>query len=245
VNALSPREGAVTAEAADDLEVARTVGLFVAAVRPAVAGARLLSGLAGLTPIPLVNAYPRRDGDGRTDWWVAPIGSVSTIAVAWPGALGPLVRWVPIQPLLGFANQTLLVVGISGEHGVTGFDEQVDLAARVLVRRHIVSRELIGDRPRLSVLVPVTAEARAARSGVRAAVATVGRVRHAWRAANLVVAARPVPPQVFGVLGRLPFVGAVASYVGELSTLGAVAGRTADGAKILGLESAFSGPAGA
>lgn len=241
MNALTPREGAVPQAAAADLEVARTVGLFVTVVRPAAGGVRVVSNLAGLTPIPLVNDYLRRDADGRGDWWVSPVGAITTIAVAWPGVLGPLARLLPVQPVLGFANQTLLVVGVAGEHGISGFDEQVDLAARVLLRRHIVSRDLLGEHPGLGVLVPVTATAREARAGMGAAIRTFGRIRHAWKAAQVVLEARPRPAPLFGAAGRLPFVGAVAGYLGERLTLDPVASRAADGAKILGLELALTG----
>ncbi len=146
MNALEPRGGAVTG-AVSDLDLARTVGVFVTVARPAVAGARFVSTLAGLTPIPVVNGYPRRDADGRSRWWVIPVGAVSTVAVAWPGALGIVARLLPVQTYLGFANQTLVVVGVAGEHGVDEVPEQIDLVARVLSRRQIDARALLGDHP--------------------------------------------------------------------------------------------------
>lgn len=242
MNALEPRGGAVAASVTD-LELARTVGVFVTVARPAVAGARFVSNLAGLTPIPVVNGYVRRDADGRARWWVVPVGAVSTVAVAWPGALGVIARLLPVQTYLGFANQTLVVVGVAGEHGVTEVPEQIDLVARVLARRRIDSRALLGDHPGFQDLVPVRETTEKLRGGLFSAVGAVRDVVHTVRTARSALESRPRPAGVFDTLGRLPVVGAAAGYVGEFIALRVVEAGASDGAKIVGLEAVLAGTA--
>ncbi|MCS3780704.1 hypothetical protein [Tsukamurella ocularis] len=242
MNALEPRGGAVTGTVTD-LELARTVGVFVTVARPAVAGVRVVSTLAGLTPIPLVNGYLKRDADGRSRWWVIPVGAVSTVAVAWPGALGFVARLLPLQTYLGFANQTLVVVGVAGEHGVDQVPEQIDLVARVLARRQIDARALLGDQPGFQDLVPVRETSEKLRGGVFSAFGAVRDVLHTVKSARAALESRPRPGGVFDTVGRLPVVGAAAGYVGEFATLRIVEARASDGAKILGLEAAFAGSA--
>ncbi|MFC7756036.1 hypothetical protein [Tsukamurella soli] len=241
MNALTPRESAAPGSDVSDRDLARTVGCVVAVVRPAVAGVRVASLVAGLTPIPVVNAYPRRDAPGRAHWWVAPVGLVSTVAVAWPGLLGPVARVVPVGTVLGFANQAVVVVGVAGEYGVTDFHGQVDLAARVLARRHIDAHELLGEHTSVKELVPVGQVWAQARGGVGGAVGAARSVWHAARAVRTALDARPQPAPAFDLLGRLPMIGAVAGYLGERATLGTVRDRASDGAQIVGLEAAFAG----
>lgn len=242
MNALEPRGGAVTGTVTD-LELARTVGVFVTVARPAVAGVRVVSTLAGLTPIPLVNGYLKRDVDGRSRWWVIPVGAVSTVVVAWPGALGFVARLLPLQTYLGFANQTLVVVGVAGEHGVDQVPEQIDLVARVLSRRQIDARALLGDQPGFRDLVPVRETSDKLRGGVFSAFGAIRDVLRTVKSARAALESRPRPGGVFDTVGRLPVVGAAAGYVGEFATLRVVEARASDGAKILGLEAAFAGTA--
>ncbi|GAB3133175.1 hypothetical protein GCM10027289_22530 [Tsukamurella serpentis] len=239
MNALSPRGGAVSAEVTD-LELARTVGVFVSVARPAVAGARLVSTLAGMTPIPVVNGYLRRDADGRSRWWVIPVGAVTTIAVAWPSALGFVARVLPVQPYLGFANQTVVIVGVAGEHGITDKPEQIDLVARVLARRDIDARELLGPAPGFGDFVPVRETADKLRGGLRSAFGAAREVVHTVRSARSALAGRPRPATAFDFLGKLPVVGVVAGYAGEFATLRIVESHASDGAKILGLEASLA-----
>ncbi|WP_019200386.1 hypothetical protein [Tsukamurella sp. 1534] len=242
MNALEPRGGAVTGEVTD-LELARTVGVFVTVTRPAVAGARIVSTLVGLTPIPVVNGYLRRDADGRSRWWVLPVGAVTTVAVAWPSALGFIARVLPLQPYLGFANQTIVVVGVAGEHGVDRLPEQIDLVARVLARRHIDARQLLGANPGFEDLVPVRETANRVRGGVRSAIGAVRDTIHTVKSARTALDARPRPAAAFDTLGKLPVIGAISTYLGELATLPVVDSGASDGAKILGLEAVLAGTA--
>lgn len=242
MNALEPRGGSVTGEVTD-LELARTIGVFVTAARPAVAGARFVSTLAGLTPIPVVNGYLHRDANGRSRWWVIPVGAVSTVVVAWPGALGFVARLLPLQTYLGFANQTIVVVGVAGEHGVDQLPEQIDLVARVLARRQIDARALLGGAPGFQDLVPVRETANRVRGGVRSAFGAARDVLHTVKSARSALEARPRSAAPFDMLGRLPVVGAVAGYVGEFATLRVIETQASDGAKILGLEAVLTGAA--
>lgn len=79
----------------------------------------------------------------RSKWWTTRLGALNTVAVAFPGIFGVLLNRLPIQDLLAFANQAVVLVAVAREHGVTERDQQVDLLASVLCRRETKSRELL------------------------------------------------------------------------------------------------------
>jgi hypothetical protein len=167
--------------------------------------------------VPGTLAWDDMDLDARINWWVRRVGAVNNVAVAFPGFLGVLARQLPVQDLLGFVNQAVVLCAVAREMGVTDRDIQVRMLAQVLCNRTLVSAEPPADEP------PAEPVQRSA----------AGVAKALWKLAGLLnsigdeVARRPHPRAPFRWLGMLPAVGAVASYFGELGALSraAKAGR--------------------
>lgn len=177
----------------------------------------LLDGIAWLLDtihFPGTASWEEATDDQRARWWVTRIGALNTIAVAFPGMFGVLLNRLPIQDLLGFANQTMVLVAVAREHGVTGRTEQVELLASVLCGRETDAG-------------PVLAGGGAHReAGSRDSTwrpfALIGGL---WRTARTVRALtdeldkRPQAGRTLSLLGNIPVVGVVAAYVGERGAL--------------------------
>lgn len=161
---------------------------------------------------PGTDAWGKATADERARWWVTRLGAVNTIAVAFPGMFGVLLNRLPIQELLGFANQAVVLVAVAREHGVTDRADQVDLLASVLCRREVEAHVLPNPKGQDS--------ASEARSWQPFAVVgnLIGTAR-IFRAISGELEKRPQPGKVFSVLGNLPIVGAVAGYLGERGAL--------------------------
>jgi hypothetical protein len=69
--------------------------------------------------IPGTLAWDELSVDERIDWWVWRVGALNTVAVAFPGVLGVIGRRLPIQDLLGFASQAIVLCAVARELGVT------------------------------------------------------------------------------------------------------------------------------
>ena len=151
--------------------------------------------------LPGTRAWDDMDTDARIRWWVWRIGALNTVAVAYPGVLGILGRLLPVQDLLGFVNQALVLCAVARELGVTDPRHQSLMLAEVLCRRDTGE----ADEP-----------ARSSSTSLGSAV---------WRLPGLLdavadeLAKRPQPRAPFRYLGMLPAVGAVASYFGECGAL--------------------------
>lgn len=168
--------------------------------------------LLDLAEVPGTAAWERAGDEQRARWWVTRLGLLNTIVVAFPGVLGPVVKRLPLQDLLGFANQTLVLIAVARELGVTDRGAQVDLLASVLCRREVDARALLtADR----------AQSAASPTGWRPLAALGGL----WAAARVLRAIpdelhkRPQSGQPWRTLGRLPLVGAIADYLGERDAL--------------------------
>ncbi|CAN5486773.1 hypothetical protein BH10ACT9_BH10ACT9_15380 [soil metagenome] len=167
--------------------------------------------------VPGTPAWDEMDLDARIDWWVHRVGALNTVAVAYPGVLGVLGDQLPLQDLLGFANQALVLCAVARESGVTDHGLQVRMLAAVLCHRELGADDLDGDGgPRREI--PRT---------------PMGIAKALWELMGLVnavaaeLAKRPHPRAVFRYLGMLPAVGAVVDYFGEWGALAraAKAGR--------------------
>lgn len=182
---------------------------------------RVLDSVAWLldfAEVPGTAAWERASDERRARWWLTRFGLLNTIVVAFPGVLGPVAKRLPLQDLLGFANQTLVLIAVARELGVTDRAAQVDLLAAVLCRREVDARTLLaapdsdsaaaGDRP-----APATGWRPLAALGGMWATARV------LRAIPDELARRPQPSRPWRALGHLPLVGAVADYLGERGAL--------------------------
>lgn len=161
--------------------------------------------------VPGTAAWDRASDERRARWWLTRLGLLNTIVVAFPGVLGPIAKRLPLQDLLGFANQALVLIAVARELGVTERSAQVDLLASVLCKRETDARtELASPR-----------EDAPERTGWKPFVMLGGM----WNTARTLRAIpdelhkRPLPARPYQVLGRVPFVGAVADYLGERGAL--------------------------
>lgn len=171
--------------------------------------------LLDVAEVPGTAAWARAGDERRARWWVTRLGLLNTIVVAFPGVLGPVAKRLPLQDLLGFANQTLVLIAVARELGVTDRGAQVDLLASVLCRREIDARTLLA----------VDHSEQSSPAGWRPLAALGGL----WATARVLRAIpdelhkRPQPGQPWRTLGRLPLVGALADYLGERDALVAAA----------------------
>ncbi|MET0899811.1 MAG: hypothetical protein ABWY45_18025 [Mycobacterium sp.] len=167
--------------------------------------------------VPGTLAWDEMALDARVDWWVQRVGGLNTVAVAFPGFLGVLARRLPLQDVLGFTNQAIVLCAVARELGVTDQRHQVRLLAAVLCHRELSpDDETADDGP--SREIPHT---------------PMGVAKALWELMGLFGAVlaelgkRPQPRALFRYLGMLPAVGAVVAYVGEWGALAraAKAGR--------------------
>lgn len=157
--------------------------------------------------VPGTLAWSKMDVHARVHWWVWRVGAVDTIAVAFPGALGLVGDRLPIQDLIGFTSQAIVLCAVAREYGITDRRQKVRLLAAVLCRRDL-GVDPDGDQD----------------SGPGSS--TPSDLPHLllhlaglFRAVADELAGRPRPRGVFRYLGMLPAVGAVVDYVGELGAL--------------------------
>ena len=143
----------------------------------------------------------------RADWWVNRIGALNTVAVAFPGVLGPWAKTLPVGAFLGAASQALMVMAVGREYGVVDRDDQIAMLGAV-----IFGRELSGTDAR-------HAERRSfPESGTELAKAVVKAlwdIGTGLRNVEKALGARPKSPSLIGHLTWLPLVGAPATYLGE------------------------------
>ncbi|MFV9458897.1 hypothetical protein ACNJ7E_36435 [Rhodococcus sp. NM-2] len=174
----------------------------------------LLDGIAWVldtVQFPGTASWEKASDDERARWWVTRIGALNTIAVAFPGMFGVLLNRLPIQDVLGFANQAVVLVAVAREHDVTNRSDQVDLLASVLCRRETDA-----------VLADTTRSDSADGASVWRPFGLIGAL---WRTARTVRALsdeldkRPGPGSTYSLLGNIPVVGVVAGYLGERGAL--------------------------
>ncbi|ULE34381.1 hypothetical protein [Mycobacterium sp. IDR2000157661] len=168
--------------------------------------------------VPGTPAWDDMAVDDRIDWWVRRVGALNTVAVAFPGVLGVVGRRLPIQDLLGFANQAIVLCAVARELGVSQRGAQVRMLAAVLCDRDLsnVAEDAGADEP--------PEEIRRTPRGIAKAL---------WNLVGLFdaigdeLAKRKQPRAPFRYLGMLPGVGAVVDYFGEYGALvrAAKAGR--------------------
>ncbi len=162
------------------------------------------------TDFPGTQAWQKLDVEARSQWWVARIGALNTVAVAFPGVFGLLVNRLPLQDLLGFANQSMVLVAVARERGVTEKSAHVRLLASVLTGREID----------LAALDRVPEEPGPTRDrGPFALLHAMWDVATVLRGVSSELAKRPHSRGIFRVLSAIPLIGGVASYIGERGAL--------------------------
>lgn len=162
---------------------------------------------------PGTDAWDKATEDERARWWVTRLGALNTLAVAFPGFFGVLLNRLPIQELLGFANQAVVLVAVARERGITDRGDQVELLAAVLCRRDVDAHLTHSNGSK-------GPDASGTRSWQPFAVVgnLIGTAR-IFRAITDELDKRPQPRKMYSMIGNLPVVGAVSSYLGERGAL--------------------------
>ncbi|AMU58551.1 hypothetical protein BKG58_21235 [Mycobacteroides abscessus subsp. abscessus] len=160
---------------------------------------------------PGTKAWDKLDTRGKTHWWVQRVGAVNTVFVAFPGIFGALAARLPVQDLLGFSNQAIVLVAIARELGIDDHREQVRLLAKVLCNRTLGDEALVGADDQ----APETPRNWSPFALAR----TLWHLAGILRAIGDELEKRPQPKPIFRYLGMLPAVGSVAGYIGEYGAL--------------------------
>jgi hypothetical protein len=172
---------------------------------------------------------PELPASERDDWWADRVSRVAAAAGGLPRVAGRLADLLPLQNTVGTAVQSLVVLGVAGEHGVTDPAERVSLLARVLLARDLSSDRV---RPLLERVRGSYTEAALGAREERAGLA--GAARTVWRAARLLsrideaLDARPKGRLGARVVAQLPVVGVLGGYAAEREALRKAARMTAD-----------------
>ncbi|MEN4475070.1 hypothetical protein [Mycolicibacterium cosmeticum] len=159
--------------------------------------------------VPGTTAWDAKDRAARIRWWVRRVGALDTLLVAFPGVLGAVADRLPIQDLLGFTNQAIVLCAVAREHGITDTPTRVRMLAAVLCGRDVRPESDPGSEP----------------APQEPGWAQMSLARKVWQLAGILgaVAAelgkRPQPRGLFRYLGMLPWLGAVADYLGEYGAL--------------------------
>ena len=160
----------------------------------------------------------------RDHWWAERVSTVAAGVAAAPRFLGRLADLLPLQNTVGTAVQSLVVLGVAGEHGVEDPAERVSLLARVLLRRELSPEDV---RPLLSHAKGTY------REDARGAAGSRGPLRTLWRASRILgriddaLDVRPKGRLHHRALANLPVVGVFGGYAAEKEGLRRAAGRTA------------------
>jgi hypothetical protein len=164
-----------------------------------------------------------RSQTDRDAWWADRVPAVAAVVAAAPRFLGRLADLLPLQNTVGTAVQSLVVLGVAGEHGVADPAERVSLLARVLLDRDLPPEKV---RP---LMTHATGTYRDEALGAKR-----GPVRTIWRMSRLLgriddaLDARPKGKLRHRALANLPVVGVLGGYAAEREGLRRAARRTAE-----------------
>ncbi|MBJ8343650.1 hypothetical protein [Antrihabitans sp. YC2-6] len=163
--------------------------------------------------VPGTKAWDEMTVDQRCRWWVARVGAVNNLIVAYPGVFGLLAKGLPIQDALGFGNQAIVLCAVAREHDVTDRHEQVRMLAAVLCHRTIPAGGEVApdDAPHEDHRTPFA---------LAKALWRIGRI---LRSIDDELAKRPRPRKLFRYVSMIPVVGVAANYLGEFGALGRAA----------------------
>jgi hypothetical protein len=167
---------------------------------------------------------PARPQAERDQWWAERVSRVAAGASALPRFAGKLADLLPLQNTLGTAVQSVVVLGVAGEHAVRTTAERVSLLARVLLDRDLTPEQV---EP---LLLGTPGSYREEAFGPYD---QHGVVRRLWRTARLLgridqtLDARPQGKLRHRALANLPVIGVVGGYAAEREGLRKAAAKTA------------------
>jgi hypothetical protein len=167
---------------------------------------------------------PARPQAERDAWWADQVSRVAAGLSAAPRFVGKLADLLPLQNTVGTAVQSVVVLGVAGEHGITDPAERVSLLARVLLSRELSPEDV---RPLLTHAKGTYREDALGHSATR------GPVRTVWRASRILgriddaLDVRPKGRLHHRALANLPVVGVFGGYAAEREGLRRAASRAA------------------
>jgi hypothetical protein len=161
----------------------------------------------------------------RERWWADRASRIAAGVSAAPRFLGKLADLLPLQNTVGTAVQSVVVLGVAGEHGVSDPAQRVSLLARVLLGRDLPAKRV----------TPLLARARGTyRDDALGRPGEHGILRTLWRVSRLLgrideaLDARPKGKLRHRALSNLPVVGVLGGYAAEREGLRRAAARTAE-----------------
>jgi hypothetical protein len=167
---------------------------------------------------------PNQPQAQRDQWWADLASRVAAGASALPRFIGKLADLLPVQNALGAAVQSVVVLGVAGEHGVRDPADRVALLARVLLGRELTAAQV---EP---LLQPTTGTYRDEAFGPRGTHVAM----RLWRASRLLARidetldARPKGRLHHRALANLPVVGYAGGYLAERVALRKAASLAAE-----------------
>jgi hypothetical protein len=167
---------------------------------------RLVTPLADRLGRPPARAQAERDR-----WWAERVSSVAAGASALPRFVGKLADLLPLHNAVGAAVQSVVVLGVAGEHGVRAPADRVALLARVLLGRRLTAEQV---EPLLKAGNATYREEAFGPHGTHVA-------KRLWRTARLLsriddtLDARPKGRLGARLLSNLPVVGLAGGYLAE------------------------------
>lgn len=191
--------------------------------------------LLNTADVPGTQAWEDMDLEARTNWWVRRVGALDTILVAFPGVFGVLADRLPIQDVLGFGNQAIVLCAVAREHGVVAYDQQVRLLAAVMCDRDLGA----GDAHSDASTQPTSDSSKVADRPPVALAKALWHLAGVMRAIGDELVKRPRPIAIFRYLGMLPAVGAIADFLGEY---GALMRAAREGTTWIAAQAAVVGP---
>jgi hypothetical protein len=167
---------------------------------------------------------PALPQEERDQWWADQVSRVAAAGSAAPRFVGKLADLLPLQNTVGSAMQSVVVLGVAGEHGVEDPAERVSLLARVLL-----DRDLSADtaRPLLQHASGTYREEAFGAAGSRTPVRTIWRATRLLSRIDDALDARPKGKLRHRALSNLPVVGVAGGYLSEREGLRRAASRAA------------------
>ena len=155
-----------------------------------------LAWMANTADVPGTAAWDDMDVDARINWWVRRVGALDTVVVAFPGVFGVVADTLPVQDLLGFSSQSIVLCAVAREHGVDDTAQQVRMLAAVLCDRDLGSHT---DRQDVAA-----SSAEDSSSTGFAPAAAVWHLAGVMRAVGDELLKRPRPRRIFDTWGCCP-----------------------------------------
>ena len=161
----------------------------------------------------------------RDQWWADQVSRIAAGVAAAPRFAGKLADLLPLQNTVGTAVQSMVVLGVAGERGVTDPAERVSLLTRVLLDRDLTPGQV---EPLLTrAKGTYLDEALGRRSGERGTARTLWRVTRLLNRIDEALDARPKGKLRHRFLSNLPVVGVFGGYAAEREGLRRAAAEAA------------------